>query len=240
METVSLVASVVSVIVGGFAIWLAVTFYRMSNKISEDTKEAGKGISSSVTRLESLFDRLYSDTFSMMKDTVSDMRKHIWPEKEQSGEALAKIEERADEKVQALRKQISSELTSVMRQVGRTDSKISGVEERLTELVDRAIQQTRRVESEAQEEISMASVLRGVRSFIERYGEVAIGRLWTHPVLRERYPRTLISEALRLLLRQDMISVDGDLDDPSAIVSARRSHSDEENRSRTKRSSQRE
>jgi len=37
METLSLVASVVSFIMGGFAIWLSVTFYRMSNQISEDT-----------------------------------------------------------------------------------------------------------------------------------------------------------------------------------------------------------
>lgn len=225
METVSLVASIVSVIIGVFAIWLSVTFYRLSNKISEDTKEAAKGISSSVTRLESLFDRLYSDTFSMMKDTVSDMRKHIWPEKESSTEALNQIEEKADQKIEELRNQIGSELTSVMRQVGRTDSKISGVEERLTELVDRAIQQTRRVESEAQEEISMSSVLNRVHMFIERYGEVPLGRLLSHPLLRERFPRSLITEALRILSRENMISVHGDLDDPDTVISSRRSRS---------------
>ena len=89
--TASLIASIVSLIIGGFAIWLSVTFYRMSNKISEDTKGAAKGISASVRRLESLFDSLYSDTFSMMKDTVSDMRKHIWPVKEQSAEEQKQI-----------------------------------------------------------------------------------------------------------------------------------------------------
>lgn len=239
MEILALVASVVSVIIGGFAIWLSVTFYRLSNKISEDTKEAAKGISSSVTRLESLFDRLYSDTFSMMKDTVSDMRKHIWPEKDQSTEALTMIEARADEKIQELRSQISSELSSVMRQVGRTDNKISGVEERLAELVDRAIQQTRRVESEAQEEISMASVLRRVQRFIDRYGELPIGRLLMHPLIRERFPRGVISEALRLMQREGMISANGDLDDPETVITRRQSHPDEIQERPTKESSRR-
>jgi len=61
-----------------------------------------------------------------MKDTVSDMRKHIWPAKEQISEQLTQIEEKADEKIQQLRDKIGVELTSVMDQVGRTDSKITG------------------------------------------------------------------------------------------------------------------
>jgi uncharacterized membrane-anchored protein YhcB (DUF1043 family) len=78
MEIISLIASIVSVIIGGFAIWLSVTFYRMSINSSEDIKKSSNQIDSTVTRLETLFDKLYSDTFSIMKDTVTDMRKHVW------------------------------------------------------------------------------------------------------------------------------------------------------------------
>jgi len=218
METVSLVASIVSVIIGGFAIWLSVTFYRLSNKISEDTKEAAKGISASVDRLESLFDRLYSDTFSMMKDTVSDMRKHIWPEKEQHTDALVAIEKKADQKVEELRAQIASELTSVMHQVGRTDTKITGVEERLTGLIDKAITQSRRVESEAQEEISRADVFNGVISFIQRYGESPVGRVLRHPLTRGRFGSQRIRQALELLVHNEIIEASGKIDDPDTIV----------------------
>ena len=226
METVSLVASIVSVIIGAFAIWLSVTFYRMSNKISEDTREASKGISASVDRLESLFDRLYSDTFSMMKDTVSDMRKHIWPEKEQPSEKLNEIEEKADEKIKQLRDEIGSEMSSVMSQMGRTAGKIDGVETRLTELIDKAIQTSRRVESEAQEEMSMSEVLSRVYSFVKRYGETSVGRIITHPIMRKRFPKSMVMEALAILIRDKMIEADGEIDDLglNTVVKVRRSN----------------
>jgi hypothetical protein len=44
MDTISLVASVVSVIIVGFAIWLSVTFYKMSSQSSEDIKNAANQI----------------------------------------------------------------------------------------------------------------------------------------------------------------------------------------------------
>lgn len=219
METVSLVASFVSVIIAAFAIWLSVKFYQMSSIIAENTKEASKSIAASVDRLESLFDRLYSDTFSMMKDTVTDMRKHMWPDKDESPDALAIVEQKADEKIEAVRSEIASELSTMMRQVGQTDSKIAGVEDRLTQLVDKAIQQTRRVESEAQEELSLSDVLSGMLQFMHRYGDTSLRRMYRHPTLRRRFPRDMISDALEILLRENMVSVNGPLDDPNTIVS---------------------
>jgi hypothetical protein len=225
LEITSIVASIVSVIIGTFAIWLSVVFYKLSNKISEDTKEASKGIKASVDRLESLFDRLYTDTFSMMRDTVSDMRKHIWPEKE-STEALTEIEEKADKKIQELRAQVSSELSSIMSQIGHTDKKMSGMEDRLSGLIDKAIQQTRRVESEAQEEISMAEVLNATLSQLKRSDETTIGRLITNPILRRRYPRSMLSEALEILLRERFIEAAGNINDPTSIVKLTRRHAE--------------
>ncbi len=218
METMSLVASFVSVIIGVFAIWLSVTFYRLTSKVSEDTKEAAKGISASVDRLESLFDRLYADTFSMMRDTVSDMRKHIWPEKEPSAEVLTSIEKRADDKIEKLRDQISKDLSGVMQYIGKTDNKLHDFEDNLTKLIDKAIQQTRRVESEAHEEMSMSEVLNRILSFVTRYGETHVGRLLGHPALRQRYPKSVILESLRIMLRDGVILIDGDIDDPSSII----------------------
>lgn len=235
MEAASLIASIVSVIIGGFAIWLSVTFYKMANAISEDTKEASKGISASVDRLESLFDRLYSDTFSMMKDTVSDMRKHIWPEKEQDDNALAAIEQKADEKVKQLRSEIASELSTMMKQLGRTDTKIEGVEERLTGLIDKAITQSRRLESEAQEEISMTDVLNEVLSFIYRYGESSVRRLFMHPTLRRRFSRIRIREALEIMIRDEVLEATGPLDEKDTIL---RMHPKHRERSKDEESQQ--
>lgn len=220
METAALVSSIVSIIIGGFAIWLSVTFYKMSNKISEDTKGAAKGISASVNRLESLFDSLYSDTFSMMKDTVDDMRKHIWPVKEQSAEEQKKIDEKADAKIDELKKQFSDELSGMMANVGedigRTDSKIADVEKNLEKLVDRAIQQTRKVESEAQDEKSMRDIIMHV---MLRRDSVTVGDLFRYPILKRRFTTSGIIEALRILERGNHIKIEGDVEDLHTIIS---------------------
>lgn len=219
METTALVASIVSIIIGGFAIWLSVTFYRMSNKISEDTKEAAKGISASVNRLESLFDSLYSDTFSMMKDTVSDMRKHIWPVKEQSAEEQKQIEEKADAKIDELKKQISNELSGMMARVGDTDSKIDDVEKNLEKLVERAIQQTRQVESETQEAKSLSELMIRIKNFVFNKGQMKVGYLLNHPSFRRRHETNQLIAALTLLKDVGGIDVEGDIDDLDTIIS---------------------
>lgn len=78
LEILSLVASIASVILALLAIWLSFAFFKLSSSASKSTEEAAKGISASVERLEKLFDKLYADTFSMMRETVTDMRQHIW------------------------------------------------------------------------------------------------------------------------------------------------------------------
>ena len=77
IETISLLASIASLILAVLAICLSIVFYRMSADATRATEDASKGISSSVERLESIFEKLYSDTFSVMRETVTDMRKHI-------------------------------------------------------------------------------------------------------------------------------------------------------------------
>ena len=215
--TVTLVGSIVSIIIGGFAIWLSVTFYKMSNKISEDTKNAAKGISASVNRLESLFDSLYSDTFSMMKDTVTDMRKHIWPVKEQSAEEQKQIEEKANAKIEELKEQISDELSGMMERVGDTDSKIDDVEKNLEKLVERAIQGTRKVESEAQEERSMSNLMDRILRFVNKRGSVTLGGLFT--ISRRDYDSDVIISALKILEGEGRIRIQGDIKDVDTMIS---------------------
>ncbi|MBE7565368.1 hypothetical protein HER14_02820 [Acidithiobacillus thiooxidans] len=77
-DIISFIASIASLILAIGAILLSVVFFKMSDAASKATTEAAKGIAASVERLENLFDKLYTDTFSMMRDTVTDMRKHIW------------------------------------------------------------------------------------------------------------------------------------------------------------------
>ena len=79
VELISLFSSIAALILAIVAIWLSIVFYRLSSALSAGTTEAAKGINASVEKLENLFDKLYTDTFSMVRETVSDMRKQLWP-----------------------------------------------------------------------------------------------------------------------------------------------------------------
>lgn len=166
MATVSVVASIVSIILAGFAIWLSVTFYKMTTSLSESTKEAAKGIAAGVDRLEKLFDKLYADTFGMMKETVSDMRKHIWPET--GADTTKLIEEKADEKIAQFSKGIKDELTGMLYKIGKTDKKVEAVHSKVESFVDKVINESRRAEKEAREEFIRSAIIGALRTLAEK------------------------------------------------------------------------
>jgi hypothetical protein len=226
MEIISIVASIVSVIIGGFAIWLSVTFYKWSSEIAKETGEAAKSVSAGVERLEALFDKLYTGTFTVMADTVSDMRKHMWPSKDTSVEQLTQIENRADEKISNLKLEVGEELSSVIHQLGeKTDQKIAGVEKRLAGLIDKAIQQTRQVETEAQEERHVAEAAKNIVKFLlscrSQFPKVGVSRII--PQFAEKYSVPTITSALVLLQRSKLIEVDGSIEDSRTLVSLSKS-----------------
>lgn len=125
MEIISLIASICSIIIAVFAVWLSVTFYKMTTRTSESIKEASRSIASGVQRVERLFNRLYSDTFSIMKDTVSDMRKHIWPDLESSDRATELVEEKADKKIVEIKNEMSQEISRIIAKLGKTNVMLS-------------------------------------------------------------------------------------------------------------------
>src|SRR3954469_18836840 len=78
LDVVNLFSSAVSTVLAVVALVLSIFFFVQAKKDAERSAGAASEISSSVERLEKLFDSLYSDTLSMMRETVTDMRKHIW------------------------------------------------------------------------------------------------------------------------------------------------------------------
>ncbi len=167
IETISLIASLASLILAIVAIWLSFKFFEKSSEASEKTIEASKGISASVERLEKLFDKLYSDTFTMMKDTVSDMRNHIW---NKDGKTVSKeehieeeLEKKAEEKVDKLKTELSKDLTLMFEKQNITGAKLSSLKNELTGLIEKAVSQTRNLEIEAREETLRDYILRNCR-----------------------------------------------------------------------------
>lgn len=77
-ENTSLILSIVSLVVtavlGIGAVWLSVVFYRWSTEAQKEAVKASTDISAAVDRLEKLFDKLHAETFTLMKEIVTDMR----------------------------------------------------------------------------------------------------------------------------------------------------------------------
>lgn len=169
VDVTSLFASIASVILAIVAIWLSIAFFRMSSQLSEGTREAAKGIGASVERLEKLFDKLYADTFSMMRDTVSDMRKHMWPDNASPDEKITEeAEKRAEEKTAALKEQIQQEVGRMLHRQRITDEKVTSLSHEMQTLLERAISGSRRLEREAREETLRDRISRAVAEIRQR------------------------------------------------------------------------
>ena len=178
VEILSVAASIASLALAILAIWLSITFFKMSSDLSVKTTEAAKGIIASVERLEKLFDKLYADTFSMMRDTVSDMRKHIWPEDKAVGDKLGEEnEKRADEKVSKLKESMEREVAQMLQRQKITDDKVASLRVEMRSLLDKAITGSRQVEIEAREEITRTDILNALRLLSRRHGDVRADRL---------------------------------------------------------------
>lgn len=80
MEIASLVASLASIIIAGFAIWLSVAFYKMSSAAQQASDETNRQVRSGVNKLESLFNSMYADTFSLVRDSYQAMHRRAWEE----------------------------------------------------------------------------------------------------------------------------------------------------------------
>ena len=179
IELLALVASIASLILAVGAIWLSIVFYKMSDSASKVTTKAASDIDASVQKLEKLFDKLYSDTFSMVKDTVSDMRKHIWSGEDsinQKGDnknnILEEAERKAEEKVQNIKSVFDTKLTEILRKQEIADNKVSGLSNELESLLENAIQTSSMVESEAREETLQNNILNVIRMLKEKKGRV--------------------------------------------------------------------
>ena len=154
-ELVSLIASLASLILAVIAIWLSLYFYKSSSEMANQAKDSANAIESGVTRLEKLFDSLYTDTFSIMRETVTDMRRHIWPTEEEEASVLEQSQRIADEKIEELKESTEKEISALASSMGVTGDRLN----ELLEKVEVAIAQSRQADTEAQEETIQSLLL---------------------------------------------------------------------------------
>lgn len=136
-EIISFIASIASLLLAVGAIWLSIVFFKMSNEAAKETTKAASEIQSNVERLEKLFDKLYSDTFSMMKDTVTDMREHIWKKPNEINE---NDDENTLEKVkETLKNEIISLVDNKIKAIDGNEEKIKELELSINNVIDSKI-----------------------------------------------------------------------------------------------------
>lgn len=137
---VGFIATIASLVLAIGAIWLSFVFYKMSNDASKETTKAAKDIQSSVERLEKIFDKLYSDTFSMMKDTVTDMRHHIWKRPEH-----VKDFKEEDDKVGEIKSSITQEIIEIIdekfKDFGENSNKIKELESSINGILQSSLEE---------------------------------------------------------------------------------------------------
>jgi hypothetical protein len=210
VELLSFVAAIASLVLAILAIWLSIVFFRMSSELSEKSTEAAKGINASVEKLEKLFDKLYADTFSMMRDTVSDMRKHIWPEESSSENRIdTEIEKRAEEKIRILKDEIEKEFSGMLHRQRVTDDKVSAITTEMGRLLEKAIVGSRKVEVEAREETIRDIIIRYINLLEQKtHGDWYVADLVTQ--LGGTFPTGRILQELDLMKEDGIILLSDD------------------------------
>lgn len=164
LDDISLVASIASLILAIVAIWLSYIFYKMSDIASKEITKASQEIKTSVEKLELVFDKLYNDAFSVMRDTMTDMRKHILKPSE---EALLSIEKEVDQKTDAkldeIRQGVQEKMSTLLQEQVHSEE-ANMLEEHLSHLIDMAINDTREVEANVQKETLQQHLQRQLQS----------------------------------------------------------------------------
>ncbi len=153
-EIISLTASLASLILAIVAIWLSITFYKFSNDLSKETRESADTIKSSVDRLEKLFDKLYTDTFSMMKETVADIREHAWEKTKVSDETSYDVEfkKNVNQQIDAIKNDVYKKINDIFESQKTTDSRFEDFRKEIREIAEDTIQKSVGVESIAKEQ----------------------------------------------------------------------------------------
>lgn len=67
-----------SLFLGVLAIWLSIKLYRMSESGARRMREAQSAVQQSVEQLDRMFERMYSDTWSLVRDSYQHMHQQLW------------------------------------------------------------------------------------------------------------------------------------------------------------------
>jgi hypothetical protein len=186
IEAFSLIASAFSIVLGIVAIWLSVLFYKMSEKSSKEIEKSSNAIGSNVQKLDVLFNKMYSDTFGMVKDTVSDMRQHVY--KSDPPDTEDKVSTEIERKTQKIVDAAIKELQ---------DDRLS--EEDVEKLVNGIIKESTQVVQNFEQE----TIINQIKNIIEKNGPTTFRDLQERIGIQEK--SSILFMALEKMVKLDII-----------------------------------
>jgi hypothetical protein len=115
----------VSIVLAIFAILQAWMIFRWSTESAKEAKRSADSVGESVRKLEDVFERLYTDHSSMMRDTVHSTLEHLWlilANERMSGQSKVtpEVEERTTQIRDAVQGTIRAQL---VRAIGEAQSR---------------------------------------------------------------------------------------------------------------------
>jgi hypothetical protein len=209
LEVVSLISGLASIILAVVAVTLSIVFFQMSSAENKEVKASSDKISASVDRLEKIFDTLYSDTFSIVRETVTDMREHIY---RRVGDDITDEDAGSEEEPDSLTESILQKVDAALAGQARTDANIANLTERLRPVLERSIEETRSERQEAEKQDPVLRMRRVLMPII--YSRTRSGRTITAADLVERFSSYGVEEGqvvdrLFELARRGFITWDG-------------------------------
>ena len=115
MDTLTLftiILAIVSIVVSVVSLILSILFYVWSKKSNDDVQKSSIHIDHNTKEIQKLFDRFYSDTFSMMRGAFLAMQNRVL-ENENTDSDIAKAPSLAEESVKEKRKSTPSSKQSL-------------------------------------------------------------------------------------------------------------------------------
>ena len=167
-DVINLFSAAFSIVLAAVALFLSLYFYRRSVEQASLAETSANQIAASVDRLEKLFNSLYADTFSMMRDTVTDMRAHIWPRGEaesmDTNSVLAQADAAATARIEEARRDLMNQISFSSKQRGVGEEEVSNILTELTPAIDKALGESS--EAGAERTAKMAFVASTLKSYL--------------------------------------------------------------------------
>jgi hypothetical protein len=149
MTEVEFASSLVAMVLAIVAIVLSLKFFALSEESAKNIRETTADIENSVLRLEAIFDRLYRDTFGLVKEAMGDLRTRVRLGASAGGPRVtAEIEERTVAKIDEVREEMDARLTTELKK----DQPGPVLERELAAVLETTIERTRDATAQARYE----------------------------------------------------------------------------------------